>query len=256
MHSWRRIFIFATSFILATGAILTLSHRAGLFDVQTIPVELSFADPAFPLKTAKEGPGGLQRRLEANIKNYAGKKIWDIDLESVRAAVLSDEWVQDALISRRFPNGIRVSVRPQRAVLGWLAEEDESANAVLPVIADGRMLGALPIEDATDLTFLRGKLFAKDQGKRQKAIALLEELPNEGPIRKGNVSEISWNSENGFVLTLSQPPVEVYLGEEKVSTKVQRVSQVLSYMISHQVKGRVVDASFKKKVLVRVRKGP
>jgi hypothetical protein len=57
-------------------------------------------------------------------------------------------------------------------------------------------------------------------------------------------------------MTLIQPAVQVVLGEDSLNTKVERVAQVLNYLSAEQIKGRVIDASFSKKVLVRLRKGP
>ncbi|RYZ76327.1 MAG: hypothetical protein EOP05_05370 [Proteobacteria bacterium] len=79
-------------------------------------------------------------------------------------------------------------------------------------------------------------------------------------INKRNVSEIFWSKDDGYSLMLMQPKIEVKLGSDQLATKVLRVGQVMNYMSANQInglaKGQVIDASFSKKVLVRLRKGP
>ena len=49
---------------------------------------------------------------------------------------------------------------------------------------------------------------------------------------------------------------EVKVGDADFGPKFIRVEKVLAYLDSQNIKGRVIDARFSKKVVVRVRKGP
>jgi cell division septal protein FtsQ len=250
MLRMRPLLIFFATFVLGTGGLLAFFHQLGLFEVNSIPIEISGALATSGDKLV-EGPSGLQARLGSAVKKFQHKRIWDIDLLQVRSSIAKDEWVKDVWVSRSFPNGIHVHVQPKIAIAAILSGE----NSLLPMTEEANMLHALPFAAMPDVPVLRGDIFVKDLNRRKKTADFISDLPNQGPLARANISEIAWNSTNGYVITLIQPKVEILLGEDKLGTKVQRVAQVLNYMTGHQLRGHVIDASFAKKVLVKLRKG-
>jgi hypothetical protein len=109
---------------------------------------------------------------------------------------------------------------------------------------------------ALDLPIVRGEKLATDESSRQKLIEFINSLPSTGMLSKSNIAEISYSKDEGYTLFLINTKAEVKLGDERVSVKIARVSQVLDYLAANNLKGRVIDASFSKKVLVRLRKDP
>jgi hypothetical protein len=247
----KAVFIFSAALVFGTAAILTGLRQAGLFVVQTIPVEIVGEASNQPILAAP-GPRGLKARTQAQMRPFAQKKIWDIHLSEVKAAIMKDEWVKDVLISRMFPNNIQVKIVPKATAVVLVGPRGE----LWPVTEDGIKLGILPADSLPDAPLLRGDVFSRDISKRKEAIQFALNLPAQGAINQKNVSEIFWNKEDGYSLMLMQPKVEVKLGPDGLDLKVLRAGQVMNYMSAHQLSGRLIDASFSKKVLVRLRKGP
>ncbi len=252
MNTIRRLTYFLSAFVLGAGALLAFFHHLGLFEVKGVPVEFVFNDENAQGRGMTPAEAQLKDRIEASVKPLNGKRIWEIDLDDVRTTLVRDEWVKDILISRALPNELRVRVSPKNAVLLLVNKKGE----FVPVTDDAELLNPLPLSVIPDVPLLRGEIFGSDLDRRKAAVEFVGELDTQGVLSRRNVSEIAWTNEDGFVLTLIHPKVEVKLGESKVDLKVLRVAQVLNYLSANNLKGRVIDASFSKKVLVRLRKGP
>jgi len=264
MRLARRLIYFMAAFIFCLGALLAFFHRMGLFEVSDIPVEVTGAADASILRQSPGAGTELRERLARRMQRFDRLKIWEIDLGDVKAAILRDEWVKDVRISRAFPNEIRVWVQPKTPVLVLITTEKSTERpserssrvAMVPITENGGMLKPLEVEALPDVPLLRGDLFATDAEMRRRAVGFTMNLPDRGALGRRNVSEISWSTEEGWALTLIAPKLEVKLGDERIDLKVMRVAQVVNYLSANQLKGRVIDASFSKKVLVRLRKGP
>lgn len=251
MKHLKTLFIFSAALVFGTAAILSGLHQSGLFIVQTIPVDVLGEQPSAQA-SAQPGPRGLRTRTQEALKPFAQKKIWDVHLSQIKAAIMKDEWVKDVLISRMLPNTIQVRIVPKATAVVLVGPKGE----LWPLTEDGTKLATLPADALPDSPLLRGDVFLKDVAKRKEAIQFALNLPSTGPINQKNVSEIFWNKEDGYSVMLMQPKVEVKLGPDLLDTKVLRAGQVLNYMNAHQLTGKMIDASFSKKVLVRLRKGP
>lgn len=250
MHRLRFLIYFVVAFVFASGVLLALLRHSGFFLVAAIPVEVVSDGEKTNSYSAIESR--LKTRLDSMLGQVKGKKIWQIDINGVRAALARDEWVKDVIISRSFPNEVRVVVRSKAPAAVLIS----SQGLFLPVTEHGQLLSALPGGSLPDVPLLRGEIFKTDQPRRMTVIKFLQTLPIQGPMNTNNISEVGWNNEDGYTLTLMQPKVEVKLGEDRVDLKALRVAQVMNYLTANSLKGRVIDASYSKKVLVRLRKGP
>ena len=252
MQTFRRSIFFLAAFVVGAGVLLAFLHQMGLFEVRAIPVELVGSSEGSRLRAEQLAGAGLKTRAQAAMKKFAGKRVWEIDLVQVRAALAKDEWIRDVLISRSFPNEIRVRVKPKLPVAVLVSKKGD----FLPVTDESEVLGALPATLLPDVPLMRGETFERDKDRRESAVRFLLALNDKGVLSRRNVSEIGWSLEDGYTLTLINPKVEVKLGEDRIDLKALRASQVLSYLEVNKLNGRIVDASFSKKVLVRLRKGP
>lgn len=248
MKHFRSILIFVLAFVVTGGALAAFFREAGLFQVRSIPVEVLGVSASRDVP----GPMGLKLRAEKSIARFAKKKIWEVDLGAMKATLAKDEWVKDVTISRSLPNGVKVKIEPKAAALILVGAKGE----LLPIAEDGARLAAIPADAIPDVPLLRGEVFGNDSNKRKEAISFVSELPANGPVSRRNLSEVAWSKDEGYSVMLMQPKVEVKFGDDVSAMRVLRVTQVLNYMSAHELKGRVVDASFSKKVLVRLRKGP
>lgn len=241
---WSAAFGFALTLIMLWGVYWTL--RGPWFVIKEFEIEME--------------PGGgqevlfqrMRRDLQGRLKHWLGKKAWEISIEDLLASVKEDTRIQRASISRRFPNGISIRLLPRDPVLGLLDQRGQ----VHPVASDASLLPPLAPEEAPDLPYLRGKEFFKKVELRSKAVKFIEQIPSHGMVSAASISEIQFVPKEGFSLTLVGKGTRVLIGENDFRKKVGRIEQVLYYLNEHQIEGRVIDARFSKKVVVRLRNQP
>lgn len=194
----------------------------------------------------------IQGSLQKELKAYQGKWLWETSLPKILDEVQDDRRVRSARIDRVFPNRLRVVIEPHQPVMAWV----DDVGRLFPVATDASLLPDLPLHEIRDMPLLRGKQFKTDQLLREQAIQLFERLPVAGPLARERVAEISFSEKNGFSLMLVQSGIEVRLGTNDIERKSERIAQVLNYLQDQQLRGRVVDARFAKKVVVRLRNAP
>ena len=250
---------FFAAFLLGLIALGAVATQTSLFTVTAIPVEVQIVNS-----------GSVEHILQQNVsqqisknaaKLFTNKNIWAVSLRKVRDVVVSEPWVQSVRISRTLPNHVNVVVEPKRAVAMLLVQKAKGSNPELRALAsDGSVLKLPNSTAALDVPIARGPLFSAETEAgaeaRAKLIEFISSIPNEGSLSTKNIAEITYVPNEGFSLALIPMKSTVLLGSEKIQTKVTRVSQVLDYLLAHQLRGRVIDASFSKKVLVRLRKDP
>ena len=231
---------------------MTFFYQMGLFQVRQIPIEFVGSRDLPQVVGTPGAADELERRLQKLVQPFVDKKVWEVNLNNLRASIIKDEWVKDVYISRMLPSRIKVLVEPQKPVLVLVSPKKE----FLPISEDGSLMSALPAGRAPDVPILRGKQYLLNKEMRLSAVQFVSRLPQEGALKSSNVSEMAWVKDRGFQLFLIHPRVEVLLGGDDLELKTSRVNQVLKYLELHRLKGYEVDASFSKKVLVRLRSAP
>jgi cell division septal protein FtsQ len=237
---------FALLVLLLAGAGVWLALNPRWIKIETIQLELA------PVS----GEALLYQRIRASLQpqfqHFAGRFFWEVPLSQVYDITLKDKRVRKVSVYREFPSRLRVEIEPQTPVLAYLAGD----NRIYPVAADATLLPALNLADAPDLPILRGEDLRDEQKLRESALELFELVSNEGSLRKKAISEILYSKKDGFRIFLNGTSSEVKMGDADFGPKISRVEKVLAYLDSQNIKGRVIDARFSKKVVVRVRKGP
>ncbi|KHD89218.1 MAG: cell division protein [Bdellovibrio sp. ArHS] len=190
--------------------------------------------------------------LEAELAKYKGISLWSIKLKKISREVSSLNWVEQLNIKRSWPATLAVRVRPYEVKLLYMSK----GGKLLPIIRDGSFLDAVETKQAPDVALLDGENFQKQSELRKKAVDVIEQIPAEGSFSKKTISEIRHDTKEGFWMTMIKTGIQVKMGEEQVSLKAARVSQVVDYLESRQFDARVIDANLSKKVLVRLRKDP
>lgn len=194
----------------------------------------------------------IKNSLDTQLKVYEGRYFWELPLKDVMNIVSRDKRVKNVSIFREFPNILRLEIEPHTPVLAYLARD----GRIYPVARDATLLPPLLAHEAPDLPILRGDDLKDEPSLRELAIELWSAMPEEGNLGKKTVSEILFSRKEGFKLYVSGPAPEVKLGDQDFGPKISRVQKVLSYLDSQSIKGRVIDARFTKKVVVRVRNTP
>ena len=190
--------------------------------------------------------------LDEQFKTFKGQFTWDVPLRAVLDIAEKDKRVKSVSIYREFPSRIRMVIEPHTPILAFLSKD----NKIYPIATDATLLPSLPQREAPDMPLVRGEELKEDARLREIAIELFNSVPIEGPLQKKTVSEIVYSKKDGFKVFVSGATAEVKLGDADFGPKISRVQKVLSYLDSQNIKGRVIDARFSKKVVVRVRNTP
>ena len=194
----------------------------------------------------------IKTTLAHEFQKYNGRYFWQVPLTEVYEITAHDKRVKSAEIFREFPSRLKVRLEPHTPMLAYLSAD----GRLYPVATDATLLPALPVADATDLPILRGEDLKDEPRLRELALELFARIPQKGILRQRAVSEIVYTRKDGFKIFVSGQTGEVKIGDSDFGPKVSRVERVLNYLDSRGVKGRVIDARFSKKVVVRVRNNP
>ena len=194
----------------------------------------------------------IQDSLKAQLRPFENRWIWDASLEEILKTVDMDPRVQMTHVVRHFPNKLQIVIRPKQTSTNLLDQD----GFLHPIAMDGSLLPPLLATQAPDRPALRGRQFFNNPSLRLKAVRLLEDLPERGLLSKAAISEIHYDEKTGFDLILISAGIVVRVGEESLGEKAQHIEQVLMYLQNQRVKGRVIDARFAKKVVVKLRKQP
>ncbi len=230
--------------MLVAGGLLTYNtHWIRIETVQIELVENSNQDLLFQR---------IRQNLAQQFKAFEGRYFWQVPLTKVYDLTAKDKRVKSAAVYREFPSRLRIEIEPRTPMLAYLGRD----GRMYPVATDATLLPALPVADVPDMPILRGDELNDEPELREKALELLQSLPDDGEFAKSRVSEIIHTKKDGFKIFVSGPDAEVQMGDTDFGPKIARVQKVLSYLDSRNIKGRVIDARFSKKVVVRVRKAP
>ena len=237
---------FAALFALVLGTAAWLAFNPYWIKVESVQVVLA------PNSNQELLYQRIKTSLTPQFQNFAGRFFWEVPLSKVYEIASKDKRVRKVQIYREFPTKLRVEVEPQTPVLAYLSRD----NRIYPIAADATLLPALSLRDIPDLPIVRGDEFRDEQKLREAALDLFEQIPAEGNLKKKAVSEILYTRKDGFKIFLNGTSSEIKMGDADFGPKLSRVEKVLAYLDSQNIKGRVIDARFSKKVVVRVRKAP
>lgn len=234
---------------------LGLSICAGLIVIAFNPhwIKIESVELEMPLSSKEDLLfQRIRTTLDPQFQRFEGRFFWDVSLKQVYELVSKDRRVRKVSVYREFPNRLRVEIEPHTPVLAYLSSD----NRFYPVAKDATLLPALPLKDVSDLPIIRGEELKDEQKLRESAIELFEQIPLEGALRRSAVSEMLYTKKDGFKIFIANVDGEIKMGDSDFGPKLSRVEKVLSYLESQNIKGRVIDARFNKKVVVRVRNTP
>ncbi|QDK38956.1 cell division protein FtsQ/DivIB [Bdellovibrio sp. NC01] len=238
------------AFVILPGALagtLFYLNKNGFFNIQKIEVVLDH-----PVPGQEQFLKPQVDELEAALAKYKGVSLWNVKLKAMSKDVAKFEWIENSMITRSWPATLSIKVRPYEVKLLFMGKNGK----LLPIIKDGSFLNPVEAKQAPDVALLDGESFVKKPELRKKAVDVLEQIPAEGSFSKKTISEIRFDDKEGFWMTMIKTGVRVKIGEDQVSLKAARVSQVVDYLETRQFDARVIDANLSKKVLVRLRKDP
>jgi len=230
--------------VLVVGLAWLVRTDTHFFQVEETPTQLNF--PADHL-----GLGPLLRKpIKRAIDKISSKNIWSVDLKALQKELVSNIWVKQVRLRRQLPNTVALSLDIEEVAFNW-----QHKGKLYPVTIDGSVLD---VPEAAsyfpDRPILNHGDVEMEPSKFQQWVQLVHEIPDAGLLKKDNISSIRFLQNEGLTLKFLDNKTTVHLGWENISTKGLQILKVQEYLESQKQKARVIDGSFNKKVLVRLRK--
>ncbi len=230
--------------VVAVFAGWMLRTETEFFVIKDLQVEMELHEHQEALLVS------LKPDIEKSLLSLRGQNIWSVSLRALRDQVVEHPWVQGIELERRFPDRIFAVVRLQPVAFLFV----DKKNSIFPILENGEKLPQIKTTLAPAAPILRNNNILQDKSLLKKVLSLYSEVPLFGAFEKDNIASVDYNSVTGLTLQLIEGDIVVHLGVENIQTKALQVLRVTDYLQSQKQKARVIDASFAKKVLVRLRK--
>ncbi len=196
------------------------------------------------------------KALQEKLKKYDSRSLLRISLDDLSMEIQNTEWTKSHELYRKFPNELSIVLEAEVIPIVYLGKNGQ----VHPITNEGKILSALEPKSIPDVVIVTGENMETDLNLRRKTIQAVHDFPKEGVFSQKTISELHYDSKNGFWATLIHSKYLVKLGDDQLSLKAARISQVAEYLEKNPPKDgfetRVIDANLSKKVLVRLRKAP
>jgi cell division protein FtsQ len=232
--------------VLILPCTFLIAAKNGIFKVHNIEV-ITLQDEEAP-----EAPLAYQDyllKLKAKLAKFDGTNLWSIDLQLVYEVAASEGWVSSVEIYRRFPQTLRVEIKTKPSVAIFMNNQGE-----LHLISrDGQLLPRITETQAPKLPVISDSRIVKSEKIKSRVVKALNEFPTEGPLNLQTLTEVTLGSKEEVWFTHLDTKSLIKLGDENIAIKSARVAKVLEYLDHNNLKGRVIDADFSKKVLVKLR---
>jgi hypothetical protein len=201
----------------------------------------------------------------------------ELDLSGIEKRILSNPWVREVQLSKRFPQTLAISAVFRRPVAlvrrkdGSLSYVDEDGTAFsradLARRPDLPVLTGFPLPEAGD-----GRAPASADPLVQDALRLLASWERSSLGRSSQVSTLSWDRERGFRILATYPlqlqgkaaegkPLGrsmIDLGQEidaQIEPQLERLAHVINYLGRNNISARQIFADAGKKIVVKTARG-
>lgn len=193
----------------------------------------------------------VRDRISSKLKAFHKQNILAVPIARIQQNILSDVWVDSVTIERSFPDRLKVRVQLKKVVFVYL----DKRGRFLPLSEQGQLLNPMDPAFVPDVPLVRNAEIIKNPELLKKILVLFKEIPSEGLFSQKTIAEVDWSASEGLMVENDDiGGGRIVIGKDKVRAKSARITNVLKYLESQNQKWRVIDASFKKKVLVRLRK--
>ena len=190
-------------------------------------------------------------RIMNKMHAFEKVNILSVPIERIQQQILSDVCVDSVVIERNFPDQLKVSVRLKKVVLVYL----DSRGRFLPISQEAQLMNPVSPEQVPDVPVVRNSEIIKNPNLLKQILILYQKIPRSGVFSQQSIAEVDWSKSEGLIVeSANAEGGRIVLGKDEVPLKSARVTNVIKYLESQKQKWRVIDASFTKKVLVRLRK--
>jgi cell division protein FtsQ len=151
-------------------------------------------------------------KMDQQFQKFQGQSLWSFSLQNISDILQREKWIKDYRISRSWPSAIEIEIEAHEISLLLTDSQKLNLGLLRPVTVEGLLLPEIDSRYAPAKALLKGDIFLKNVDKRKQAISLLKSLPAEGKMGVGSLSEINYNTKEGFWISLIQSDLKVKLG--------------------------------------------
>ncbi len=241
--------MFTFSALIVAGLGFSMIREASIFYVEKINVHIAEESESFCLKQVQLCDS-LKEELNQNLTPAVGKKIWQVDINTLRNHIIKNKWFKSIAVSRLYPNKINIEASIEQPVALISANSE-----IFALNEQGEILQAVKFSYLPALPIFKGENLFKDLELRKLATQFLKNFSVSSDLSIENIAEITYSKDENFSLLILPSRSIVKMSPDHVKLKAARVAQVIEYLNTNQLSSRVIDARFSKKVLVRLRKG-
>lgn len=230
-------------------------NQQGFFKINKIEIRIEARS------SQKNYVASKVKELQIKLNSIKGIPLWRAPLSQVSQSLKEEKWIKKFQISRAWPSGIVLVVEPDDVAILVTSQEGLSVSAtggatIRPITKSGEVLEKIKSDSSPNAIVTQDAIFLRNQKVRSGAIDVINSLPETGSMSAAHVSEIGYDKKEGYWIRLLKSETKVNFGEEQFEIKSARISQVINYLESRNLKARVIDANLSKKVLVRLQQNP
>jgi len=185
----------------------------------------------------------------------ATTSLFSLDLKSIEKRLLSNQWVRDVVLTKRFPQTLAIQVIYRQPVALLQGRQ----GTLKYVDGDGSLFGPVTLRGRSDLPLIHGlPQGAAGEKLLLQAITALRSWTAHSWKTANQVSQLVWDEEEGFTAWTAFEPsyrVSVVLGPDVGSDPnpelFTRIDAVFQYSLSRSIPVRQIYADANKKIVVR-----
>lgn len=256
----KAVMVLSAAAVLAAIIGVYRAIHSSLFTVQVVEVtdqvtaSQAAAVPADP-NTQPWTPVDAQTITDLAAVPVGQSNLFDLDLSRVEKRILSNEWIREVRLQKRFPQTLSITTvfKEPKAIIqldtGALSYVDQDGKVFGKVFLSGpKNLAFISDADSEDSEQLKGllKLLADWEADPVSKFARIESLSPSAGDEKVYRMMISYNLDHHLI------HARVDLGSD---VPFSRLTQVLDYLHTHHIAARQIFADAGKKIVVKTAHG-
>lgn len=174
-----------------------------------------------------------------------GVPLLTLKLKEVRGRILRYPWIEDVLLTKRFPGRLLVEVQEQVPLA--LLELD----ALYLVNDKGVVFKKLEAGEPKDLPILTGMEKGKLTAQLPSLIAVLKHFNGLETLKTIGLSEIHRNQRGDISLFTREPCIRIEMGSDEWKERLDRLALAWGTIRATAGKIKVVDLSYEKRIIVK-----
>ena len=258
MRLFTKFFKLTAAFVLFPVVIVFSIYsleQQGFFKIDKVEIRVE------SLTSQKNFVAAKLKDLQNKMNSVKGISLWKAPLSQISTALMEEKWIKRFQISRAWPSGIILVIEPDNVAILVMSQDGvqaltTEASIIRPITKSGKVLEKIQSNSAPNAIITHDIIFLSNQKVRDGAIDVINSLPEAGSMSAAHVSEIGYDKKEGYWIKLLKSETMINFGEVQFEIKSARISQVINYLESRNLKARVIDANLSKKVLVRLQQNP